>query len=103
MEQLLPEAKGRIKRKAMLDDMYRELCKKVRVGGNIDMNFAIKDELPCWKNRIYAPEGMRQRIIQSEHDSKVAEHFGKDRTLELVTRNFFWTNMERKIRKYCNK
>jgi len=88
VDQLLPEAKERIKEKAMLDEKDRELCKQVTAGGNIDKTFTITDDLLCWKNRIYAPEGIRQRMIQSEHDSKVAGHFGRARTVELISRNF---------------
>jgi len=103
VEQLRPEAKERIKEKAMLDEKYRHLCKQISSGGNIDGNFTIVNELLCWKNRIYVPEGLRQRVIQSEHDSKVAGHFGRERTLELLSRNIHWTNMERDIRKYCSE
>jgi len=88
VEQLFPEAKERIKEKAMLDEKYRELCKQVVAEGIIDKNFTITSDLLCWKNRIYVPEGIRQRIIQSEHDSKVAGHFGRERTLESISRNF---------------
>jgi len=42
-------------------------------------------------------------MIKSEHDSKIVGHFGRERTLELVTGKFYWTNMERDIRKYCNE
>jgi len=49
------------------------------------------------------PEGLRQRKIQSEHDSKVAGHIGRERKLELITRNFCWTNMEQDVRKYCSE
>jgi hypothetical protein len=56
--QLLPEAKERIKEKAMLDNKYRELCKQVTTEGNIDKSFSVKDELLCWKNMIYVPEGL---------------------------------------------
>ena len=101
--QLLPEAKERIKEKAMLDEKYRDLCKQISSGGNIDGNFTIANELLCWKNRIYVPEGLRQRVIKSEHVSKVAGHFGRERTMELLSRNFYWTNMERDIRKYCSE
>jgi hypothetical protein len=103
VELLLPEVKERIKEKAMLDEKYRELCKEVTKGGNIDKGFTITDGLLCWKNRIYVPEGLQQRVMQSEHDSKVAGHFGRDRMLELLTRNFYWTNMERDVRKYCSE
>ena len=103
IHQLLPEAKERIKEKAMLDERYRDLCKQVKRDGNIDKNFTIINDLLCWKNRIYVPEGLRQRIIQSEHHSNVAGHFGRERTLELLSRNFYWVNMERDIRKYCSE
>ena len=60
VDQLLPEAKERIKEKAMLDDKYRELCNQVSLGGNIDKSFSISNELLCWKNRIYVPEELQQ-------------------------------------------
>ena len=49
------------------------------------------------------PDGMRQRVMKSEHDSEVAGHFGRERTMELISRNFYWPNVERDIQKYCNK
>jgi hypothetical protein len=56
---LLQDARERIKEKAMLDEKYRELCKQVTTGGNIDKSFAILNELLCWKNKIYVPEELR--------------------------------------------
>jgi hypothetical protein len=58
IEQLLPEAKEKIKEKAMLDDQYRKICKQVVKDENIDKNFALKDDILCWKNRIYVLEGL---------------------------------------------
>jgi hypothetical protein len=75
---LLPQARESIKEKAMLNEKYRELCKQVTIGGNIDKSFSITDELVCRKNRIYVPEGLQQQVIQLEHDSKVAGHFGRE-------------------------
>jgi len=49
---LLPEAKERIKEKALLDDKYKELCKQVMREGNINKSFWIINELRCWKKRI---------------------------------------------------
>jgi hypothetical protein len=86
----------------MLDEKYTEICKQVTIGGNVNKSFSITNELLCWKNRISVPEGLRQRVIQSEHDFKIAGHFGRERMLELLTRNFYWTNMEHNIRKYCS-
>jgi hypothetical protein len=60
VDQLLLEARERIKEKARLDEKYRELYKQVSSGGNINKNFSISNELLCWKNRIHVPEGLRQ-------------------------------------------
>jgi hypothetical protein len=103
VDQLVPEARERIKEKAMLDKKYRELCKQVMTGGNVHKGLLISNELLCWKHRIYVPEGLRQRVIQSEHDSTVAGHFGRERTLVLITKNFYWINMERDKKKYCSE
>jgi hypothetical protein len=87
----------------MLDEMYRELCKQVSSGGNIEKNIAISKELLCWKTRIYVPEGSRQQVIQSAHNSKMTGHFGRERTLKMIIRNFYWTNRQHDIRKYCKE
>jgi len=100
---LLPEQKEKIINDAMLDERYRSICKLVKKGNNSDDNYEIVDDLLCWKGRLYAPEKTRKAIIRSEHDSKIAGHFGRDRTLELVSRNFYWPKMEDDIRKYCNE
>jgi hypothetical protein len=41
--------------------------------------------------------------LNSEHNSKITGHLGRERTLELDTRNFYWANMECDVWKYCNK
>jgi len=88
VEQLLPEAKERIKQKAMLDEDYITVCRQLSSGRKIHEHFEIKDDLLCWKNRLYVPKGLRGRIMDSEHNSKVAGHFGRERTMELLPRNF---------------
>jgi hypothetical protein len=101
VELLLPEAKERNKQKALLDEKYLEICRRVHEGKAQDDHFTIADDLLCWKKRIYVPKKLRTRIIESENVSKVAGHFGRARTLELVYRNFYLVNMERDVRKYC--
>ena len=39
-------------------------------------------------------------ILESEHDSKVAGHFGQEKTIELVRRNFWWPRMDTDITAY---
>ena len=52
----------------------------------------IIDNLLYYKNRLYIPNSntIHTWIAQSEHDSKIAGHFGQEKTIELISRNFFW-------------
>jgi hypothetical protein len=55
VDQLLPEARDKIKEKPMQDGKYKELCKQVMGGENIDKNCSLSNHLLCLKNRIYVP------------------------------------------------
>ena len=61
---------------------------------------SIDDGLLYHKLRPYAPKGLQQAIMQSDHDSRIAGHFGKNKTIELIKRNFWWPHMKRTITEY---
>jgi hypothetical protein len=72
-------------------------------GGNVDKEYRIYDDILCSKQRVYVPKGLGKRIMKSEHGSKVAGHFGRDWTMELLSWRFYWPNMELDVKKYSNK
>jgi len=47
------------------------------------------------RNLLWVPKGLVQRIMESEHNTKVAGHMGQDKTIELIRRNFWWPLNER--------
>ena len=48
------------------------------------------------KGLLWVPndKDLIQRILKSEHDTKVAGHMGQDKTIELIRRNFWWPKMD---------
>ena len=50
--------------------------------------------------RIPVDQDLRKEILESEHDYPTSGHFGQRKTLELVTRNFYWPNMDEAINEY---
>jgi len=36
------------------------------------------------KDMLWVPKGLVQRVMKSEHDTKVAGHMGQDKTIELI-------------------
>jgi len=63
----------------------------------------LEEEGVLWfRGKIYVPRSsdLRRRVVSLCHDTKVAGHPGRWKTLELVSRNYWWPQMSRYIRQY---
>jgi len=56
-----------------------------------------KNDLLYRRNLLWVPEGLVQRIMELEQDTKVAGYMGQDKTIELIRRNFWWLKMNERI------
>jgi len=65
-------------------------------------HYGIEDEIVTYEGRIYIPDSnaLKWKVAHQCHDAKVAGHFGRDKTLDLMKRNYYWPNMEEWVRKY---
>ena len=69
------------------------------------------DGLLTFCGKIYVPNDkhLRRQIVAQHHDSTVAGHAGRWKTLELVSRNYWWPQMSRYVGIYvctcdlCNR
>ena len=57
------------------------------------------DGILHFRGKIYVPPSadIRRKIVALNHDSQVAGHPGRWKTLELVSRNYWWPQMSRYI------
>ena len=53
-------------------------------------HWQIIDELIYYKNRLFIPnsEELQTQITKECHDSQIAGHFGQEKTIEIVSRDF---------------
>ena len=53
---------------------------------------------------VYVPNSnkLKLQILRMHHDATPAGHLGQEKTLELVTRNFYWPRMRKMINEYVN-
>ena len=58
------------------------------------------DDILYYRGRLYVPKLMIPTILESEHDSKLAGHFGQKKTIEIVRRIVRWTGMDTDIIEY---
>jgi hypothetical protein len=69
------------------------------------------DGLLMFRGKVYVPndKDLRRRIVAQHHDTAIAGHAGRWKTLELVSCNYWWPQMSRYIGIYvrtcdpCNR
>jgi len=59
------------------------------------------------KGKVYMPKNkkLRAEIIRLHHDTLIGGHGGQWKTVEMVTRNFWWPGITKKVKRYvegCN-
>lgn len=63
----------------------------------------LRDGLVYWKrDRLYVPKqaALRAKILHECHDAPMSSHLGTAKTMELVTRYFYWPHMQEDIKQY---
>ena len=70
----------------------------------VDKYLSLDDGLLWYKGRLYILEkqDLKLYILEQDHDFKVAGHWGYGKTLEILTRNWYWSNMDQTVRNYVN-
>ena len=55
-------------------------------------------------DRIYVPDvpDLRLSVLKYKHDHPLSGHFGQNKTLELIHREYVWPKMRDFIKDYCN-
>jgi len=66
--------------------------------------WTLLDGILHFRGKRYVPDyrDLRRRVVSLCHDTKVAGHPGRWKTLELVSRNYWWPQMSRYIGKYTS-
>jgi len=79
-----------------------EEIKKVGVKMLRDEEWQIEEGLVLKKGRVYIPkdEKLRVEIIWLHHDMLIAGHGGQWKTVELVTRNYWWPEVMKEVKRY---
>jgi transposase InsO family protein/predicted aspartyl protease len=72
---------------------------KVRKG---EKGWTQENGIITWNQRVYVPKkrDLRMEIIRNHHDEPISGHPGRFKTVELVTRNYWWPAIVSDVRKY---
>jgi hypothetical protein len=77
----------------------RELQKYKGRGTVKSAEWSESDGLLMFHSKIYIPKDreLRRCLVEQHHDTHIAEHAGHFKTLELVSRNYWWPQMSHYI------
>ena len=77
-----------------------EEMKKAGVKTLRDEEWKIEKGLVLKEGRVYVPkdEKLRMEIIWLHHNMPIAEHGGQWKTVELVTRNYWWPEVTKEVK-----
>ena len=79
----------------------RASCSRSVNSRNDYNQFSWHDNLLFRNNLLYVPDGRsRLLILQHCHDMPMAGHFGVHKTLELVSRNYWWPHLRNYVEDY---
>jgi len=88
--------------------MKESEIEKLRKGSVQDGEWKEGEEVITVKGKVYVPQDpqLRHDIVHAHHDTPVAGHPGRWKTLELVSRHYWWPGISRYISEYvkgCDK
>ena len=63
-----------------------------------------KDGMLLLNERLYVPDhnDLRLRVLRYKHDHPLAGHYGQNKTIELICRDYAWPSMRDSVKDYCN-
>jgi transposase InsO family protein len=63
-----------------------------------------KEGLLWFEGRIYVPDNpeLRLRILEQHHNTPIAGHQGQARTLEVISRRYFWPGMKVTVNRFVD-
>ena len=66
--------------------------------------WTVHEGLIIYQGRIYVPQNkdIKLKLLKRHHDSPGAGHPGREKTLELLSRNYWWPSMTHYIGKYIS-
>ena len=74
---------------------YRAICV-----GTLVANFHLHDGLLCRLGHIYVPSSERAKMIWEAHYSRVAGHFGTEKTVAVLQKYFYWPKLRQDVNRY---
>src|SRR3954447_5775091 len=89
------------------DRVLREIVQALRTGAvrspHITLSLCKEEEGRLfYQNRLYVPRHalLRSKLIRDHHETPAAGHPGRSKTLDLLSRSYYWPNMRKDVDRF---
>ncbi|QRW21225.1 Retrotransposable element Tf2 protein [Rhizoctonia solani] len=85
------------------DDCLKEILHKLQNKEKV-LDWELREGLLWFQGKIFVPKDdtIRNLILESRHDALAAGHPGQARTLELVSRSYYWPSLKKFVNSYVS-
>jgi hypothetical protein len=92
-----------IRQESPHDPLYQSLLSQVSAGARDD--FVILDDLlyTSTSRRLYVTPSLRPTLLQEAHSIPVAGHLGAKKTIERLSRHFYWPRLPQSVRTFVTQ
>jgi len=95
----------KIKKTRSKDENVIQVVEEMKKAGVRELRgdeWKLEENLVLKEGKVYVPkdEELRAEVIRLHHDVLAAGHEGRWKTVELVTRNYWWPRVTRDVGKY---
>jgi len=80
--------------------VYNSVSSQVELRCAVPSGAAQRFDFP---GRGHTPLGFRERILLEYHNGKLGGHQGRERTMDMVSRDFWWPGLYGDIRRWCSR
>jgi hypothetical protein len=97
-----PTIQKRIRTLLPADPIFGPIFAKVLGNKDVEDIYTVQDGLLLQEGLVCVPDDpeLKRMILEECHDSPMAGHFGIAKTLDLVSRTFYWPSMRKYIMDY---
>ncbi|KAK1585107.1 hypothetical protein QYE76_037473, partial [Lolium multiflorum] len=85
------------------DSFFGPIFAKCSIDRGFD-DFYLHDGYLFKANKVCIPESsLRKLLLQESHGGGLMGHFGRDKTLSMLSTHYYWPRMKRDVERLCNR
>jgi hypothetical protein len=102
---IIAEIKEALEEDKSLETLIKSTKRKEDLPPSVKKQFKdyqMSEDLLWYQGRIVVPDerDIKLKLLKLYHDSPIAGHQGQARTLELISRNYYWPGMKAQVNRY---